>query len=55
MENTVNITIEEMTTLQAMSLVGMEDKNLQLLGMCFGKDISFRDNTFTVKDCDEAI
>ncbi len=44
-----------MTTLQAMSLVGMEDKNLQLLGMCFGKDISFRDNTFTVKDCDEAI
>ena len=55
MENTVNITIEEMTTLQAMSLVGMEDKNLQLLGMCFGKDITFRDNTFTVKDCDEAI
>ena len=55
MENTVNITIEEMTTLQAMSLVGMEDKNLQLLGMCFGKDISFRDNTFTVKDCDEAV
>ncbi|MBQ1467097.1 MAG: PhoH family protein [Solobacterium sp.] len=44
-----------MTTLQAMSLVGMEDKNLQLLGMCFGKDITFRDNTFTVKDCDEAI
>ncbi len=44
-----------MTTLQAMSLVGMEDKNLQLLGMCFGKDISFRDNTFTVKDCDEAV
>ena len=55
LENTKNISIEEMTTLQAMSLVGMEDKNLQLLGMCFGKDISFRDNTFTVKDCDEVI
>ena len=53
MEETRSITIENMTGLQAISLIGTEDKNLRALGECFGKEISFRDNTFTIKDCSE--
>ncbi len=51
MEDTKKIVFEEMNQFQAMSLVGSEDRNLNVLSDLFGKEISFRDNTFTVKDC----
>ncbi|MCR5372257.1 MAG: PhoH family protein [Solobacterium sp.] len=44
-----------MTALQAISLIGTEDRNLKTLSDCFGKEISFRDNTFTVQNCDDVI
>lgn len=44
-----------MTGLQAMSLIGTEDRNLKVLEQCFGKEISFRDNTFTIQDCDDVV
>ncbi|MBQ9329223.1 MAG: PhoH family protein [Solobacterium sp.] len=42
-----------MTGLQAMTLAGTEDRNLRVLEDCFGKIITFRDNTFTIRDCGE--
>ncbi len=54
MLETRKITFDDMDSIQAMSLVGSEDRNLNVLADLFEKDISFRDNTFTVKDCDEA-
>ncbi|HCV55667.1 MAG TPA: PhoH family protein [Erysipelotrichaceae bacterium] len=44
-----------MTSSQAMSLVGTSDSNLETLCDCFGKEISFRDNTFTIRDCSDAV
>ena len=44
-----------MTSLQAMMLIGSEDRNLRALSQCFAKEISFRENTFTIKDCDETV
>ncbi|MBR2989826.1 MAG: PhoH family protein [Solobacterium sp.] len=44
-----------MTALQAISLIGTEDRNLKTLSDCFGKEISFRDNTFTIQKCDDVI
>lgn len=44
-----------MTGLQAMSMAGTEDRNLRVLEECFGKTITFRDNTFTIMDCGENI
>lgn len=44
-----------MTAIQALSLIGSEDRNLDLLRECFGKDISFRDNTFTIRDCSDTV
>ncbi|MCR5229057.1 MAG: PhoH family protein [Solobacterium sp.] len=43
-----------MTGIQAMSLLGSEDRNLIVLSECFGKEITFRDNTFTVLNCSDA-
>ncbi|MBR4454801.1 MAG: PhoH family protein [Solobacterium sp.] len=40
-----------MTGVQAMNLAGTEDRNLRVLEECFGKIITFRDNTFTIHDC----
>lgn len=55
METTRTIRFENMTGMQAMSLCGTEDRNLRALAECFGKEISFRENTFTIADCDEII
>ncbi|MBR2596674.1 MAG: PhoH family protein [Solobacterium sp.] len=43
-----------MNSTQAMSLIGTDDRNLEVLSDCFGKEIVFRDNTFTIKDCSES-
>ncbi|MBQ1318678.1 MAG: PhoH family protein [Solobacterium sp.] len=43
-----------MNSTQAMSLIGTDDRNLEVLSECFGKEIVFRDNTFTIKDCSES-
>lgn len=48
------IRLDEMTGIQAMSLLGSEDRNLIVLSECFGKEITFRDNTFTVLNCSDA-
>ena len=53
MDTTRTITFEDMTGLQAMSMTGTEDKNLRVIEECFGKTITFRDNTFTILDCND--
>jgi len=55
LETTRTIRFENMTGMQAMSLCGTEDRNLRALAECFGKEISFRENTFTIADCDDVI
>ncbi len=55
MEETKTICLSDMTGLQAISLIGTEDRNLKTLSECFGKEISFRDNTFTIQKCDDVI
>lgn len=55
MEETKIIRLDGMTAIQALSLIGSEDRNLDLLRECFGKDISFRDNTFTIRDCSDTV
>jgi phosphate starvation-inducible PhoH-like protein len=55
LEETKIIRLEGMTAIQALSLIGSEDRNLDLLRECFGKDISFRDNTFTIRDCSDTV
>ena len=47
------ITIKDMTGLEAMSLMGIEDRNLKVLERRFDKEITFRDNAFIIKDCDD--
>ena len=48
------VILEDMNSAQAMSLIGTDDRNLEVLSECFGKEIVFRDNTFTIKDCSES-
>ena len=48
------VILEDMNSTQAMSLIGTDDRNLEVLSECFGKEIVFRDNTFTIKDCSES-
>ena len=48
------VILEDMNSTQAMSLIGTDDRNLEVLSDCFGKEIVFRDNTFTIKDCSES-
>ncbi len=55
MDNNRTIRLEGMTDLQAMSMIGPEDRNLIVLSQCFGKVITFRDSTFTVQDCDQNV
>ena len=52
MENVRTIRFDAMNSEQAMNLVGMQDRNLRVLSGCFGRDITFRDHEFIVKDCD---
>ena len=47
------IKIDEMTGLEAMSLMGIEDRNLKVIEQRFDKEITFRDNAFIIKDCDD--
>lgn len=51
--DTVTITIDEMTDAEASVLIGPNDRNLQTLALCTGKEISYRNNTFFVRDCGE--
>ena len=53
LDSTRTITFEDMTGLQAMSMTGTEDRNLRVIEECFGKTITFRDNTFTILDCND--
>lgn len=47
------IRFQDLTMEEAINLVGAQDKNLQVLSKCFGKEIVFRQNDFVVGDCDE--
>ncbi len=42
-----------MTESEAMNMVGSKDRNLIALSDCSGCEISFRENTFLILDCDE--
>lgn len=55
MEETKIIQFDNMTCLEAMCILGIEDKNLKVLRECFAKKISFRDNKFIIQDCDEFV
>ena len=51
MEEKRTFVIDDMTTDEAMILIGTEDRNLRVLGDSFGHEIYFRDNTFTIDYC----
>ena len=51
MDKTVELA--DLTSTQALSLVGINDNNLRILSELFKKDISFRDNRFLIQDCNE--
>lgn len=55
MNDIKTIHFEGMTSLQAMSMVGSEDRNIRALSNCFGKEITFRDNVFKIHDCDSSM
>ena len=55
MEETKIIQFDNMTSLEAMCILGIEDKNLKVLSECFAKKISFRDNKFIIQNCDEFV
>ena len=55
MEETKIIQFDNMTSFEAMCILGIEDKNLKVLSECFAKKISFRDNKFIIQDCDEFV
>ena len=46
------ISFPELDSHEALNLVGLQDKNLNVLSECFGKKISFRNNEFVVSDVD---
>lgn len=54
MAETRTIKMEDMSSLEAMNLIGTGDRNLNTLSECFGKPIFFRDNVFTIQDCSNA-
>ena len=51
MENIKSIHLEGMKEQIAMNIIGNHDRNLIVLSSQFEKDISYRDNTFFVRDC----
>ena len=55
MEEVKTIQFDDMTSLEAMCILGIEDKNLKILSECFAKNISFRDNKFTIQNCDDYV
>ena len=53
MNETIAIQIENLNEEAAKNLVGPSDRNLNVLSECFGREISYRNLTFFVKDCTE--
>ncbi|NLP22706.1 MAG: PhoH family protein [Erysipelotrichaceae bacterium] len=49
------ISFPELDGKQALSLVGIHDKNLNVLSECFGKKFFFRNNEFIINDVEEEI
>ncbi len=47
------ISFPDLDDKQALDLIGLQDKNLNILSECFGKKISFRNNEFIVNDVEE--
>lgn len=55
MNSTKTIKLEDLTSLQAMSLMGSQDRNLETLSQCFGKEIFYRDGVFTIHECSDEL
>lgn len=53
MENIKSIHLEGMKEQIAMNIIGNHDRNLIVLSSQFEKDISYRDNTFFVRNCSD--
>ena len=53
MENSRTIHLEDLSTDNAMNLLGLQDTNLKILSNCFGVDITFRNDDFIIKECDD--
>ena len=55
MEKTRTIHLDDLSTDNAMNLLGLQDSNLKILSNCFGVDITFRNDDFIIKECDDTI
>ena len=53
MEKTRTIHLDDLSTDNAMNLLGLQDSNLKILSNCFGVDITFRNDDFIIKECDD--
>ena len=53
MENSRTIHLEDLSTDNVMNLLGLQDTNLKILSNCFGVDITFRNDDFIIKECDD--
>lgn len=53
METTRTIHLEDLSADNAMNLLGLQDNNLKILSSCFDVDITFRDDNFIIKECDD--
>lgn len=53
METTRTIHLEDLSADNAMNLLGLQDNNLKILSNCFNVDITFRDDNFIIKACDD--
>ena len=53
METGRTIHLEGISDSEAMAITGSYDRNLKALSQAFETEISFRDNTFFIKECDE--
>ena len=53
MEKTRTIHLEDLSTDNAMNLLGLQDSNLKNLSNCFGVDITYRNDHYIIKECDD--
>lgn len=53
MKENRKITMPDLTPEQALEILGTNDKHLDILKSYFDTAVSFRDNTFMVRECDE--
>lgn len=53
MSETISIQIENLSEEAAKNLVGPNDRNLNVLSECFGREISYRNLVFFVRDCSD--